>query len=98
MNYDFEWDPRKARANWLKHGVHFEQAASVFRDPRAISMFDAAHSKEEDRWVTLGLSAAGSLLVVHHTYEDVGANRSRIRIFSSRKATRKETGQYRAEA
>ena len=98
MNYDFEWDPKKAKANWPKHGVYFEQAATVFRDPHAISVYDDAHSKVEDRWVTMGVSATGGLLVVHHTYEEVNANTVRIRIFSSRRATRKETAQYREGA
>ena len=94
MNYDFEWDPDKARLNRQKHGVGFDQAATVFRDPRAVSVFDDAHSKTEDRWITLGVSAGGGLLVVHHTFEEMNENTIRIRIFSSRKATKNETGQY----
>lgn len=94
MDYDFEWDPNKARLNRRKHGVAFERAASVFRDPQAVSVFDDAHSGREDRWITLGLSASGGLLVVHHTVEEVNARRFRIRIFSSRKATKSETVQY----
>lgn len=95
MDYDFEWDPNKARLNRRKHGVAFEQAATVFRDPRAVSIFDDAHSEREDRWVTLGLSAGGELLVVHHTFTELNAQAVRIRIFSSRKATKNETSQYR---
>jgi len=94
VEYDFEWDPNKARLNRRKHGVAFEQAATVFRDPRAVSVFDDAHSESEDRWITLGLSADGGVMVVHHTFEEVNARRFRIRIFSSRKATRSETDQY----
>ena len=94
MNYDFEWDPIKARANRRKHGVAFEQATTVFRDPRAMSVFDDAHSSKEDRWLTLGLSSGGGLLVVHHTFEEVSATLIRVRIVSSRKATRHESDQY----
>ena len=94
MKYDFEWDPNKARLNRRKHGVAFEQAATVFRDPRAISLFDDAHSEDEERWITLGLSSGAGLLVVHHTFEEEDANTVKIRIFSSRRATKKETGQY----
>lgn len=94
MNYDFEWDPHKARMNRQKHGVGFEHAATVFRDPRALSVFDDTHSRGEDRWVTLGVSAGGRILVVHHTFEEVTTNTIRIRIFSSRKATKKEIAQY----
>ena len=94
MNYDFEWDPDKAKSNQRKHGVGFDQAATVFHDPRAVSVFDDAHSKTEDRWITLGVSAGRGLLVVHHTFEEMNENTIRIRIFSSRKATKNEAGQY----
>jgi uncharacterized DUF497 family protein len=94
MGYDFEWDPNKARLNRRKHGVAFEQAATVFRDPRAMSVFDDAHSGKEDRWITLGIAAIGGLLVVHHTFEHVDTHKVRIRIFSSRRATKSETDQY----
>ena len=94
MDYDFEWDPDKARMNRRKHGVGFEQAMTVFRDPRAVSVFDDAHSGTEERWITLGLSASGGLLVVHHTFQEMNQNTIRVRIFSSRKATKKEAAQY----
>ena len=94
MNYDFGWDPDKGKLNRQKHGVGFDQAATVFRDPRAVSVFDDAHSRMEDRLITLGVSANGGLLVVHHTFQEVNESTIRIRIFSSRKATKKETAQY----
>lgn len=96
MHYDFEWDPSKATSNLRKHGIGFDQAVTVFRDPRAVSVFDEAHSKAEDRWITLGVSAGGGLVVVHHTFEEMDAHKIRIRIFSSRKATKKEADQYGA--
>lgn len=49
MQYNFEWDPEKAPSNRRKHGVSFEQAATVLRDPRALSVYDAEHSKRGDR-------------------------------------------------
>jgi uncharacterized DUF497 family protein len=94
MDYCFEWDPNKAAANRRKHGVSFDQAATVFLDPRAMSLFDGEHSIEEDRWITLGISVGGGLLAVHHTYEEVDAATAQIRIISSRKATKHETDQY----
>jgi hypothetical protein len=49
INYNFEWDPNKARSNQVKHGISFEEAATVFRDPQALSIFDDEHSSNEDR-------------------------------------------------
>jgi len=95
MEYRFEWDPRKAGLNWSKHGVRFEQAATVFRDPRALSLFDEAHSAKEDRWITLGISATGTPLVVHHTFDQTDSETFQIRIISSRKATRREIRQHK---
>jgi uncharacterized DUF497 family protein len=92
--YDFEWDPQKARQNRRKHGVSFDQAVTVFRAPRAASLYDDEHSKTEDRWVTLGLSAGGGLLVVHHTFDEIDTAHVRIRVFSSRKATPEQIKQY----
>ena len=94
MDYCFEWDPNKAAANQRKHGVSFDQAATVFLDPRALSLYDEDHSTEEDRWITLGISATTGLLVVHHTYEESGPSTVRIRIISTRKATKREARQY----
>ena len=70
MDYFFEWDPKKAKSNNRKHGVSFERAASIFRDQRALSIFDDEHGIEEDRWVTLGMDSSGILLVVCHTFEE----------------------------
>ena len=94
MNYCFEWDPNKAAANLRKHGVSFDQAAAVFLDPRALSLFDDEHGDAEERWITLGISPVSGLLVVNHTYEEEGTSAVRIRIISSRKATKREVRQY----
>ncbi len=69
IRYDFEWDPAKAKQKRLKHRVSVEQGATLFRYPKAASLYDDEHSNTEDRWVTLGLSAGSGLLVVHHTFE-----------------------------
>ena len=94
MHYNFEWDPEKAKTNQKKHNVTFEQATTVFRDPRALSVYDLDHSNKEDRWMTLGISAFGTLLVVHHTYQQIDKETIIIRIISSRKATQNEQYQY----
>lgn len=95
-SYTFEWSPEKANTNLQKHGVSFEEAASIFLDPNQISIYDNEHSGKEDRWITLGISEKGKLVVVCHTFlESREKKQIVIRIFSSRKATRKETNQYK---
>ena len=95
INYNFEWDVNKARSNQSKHAVSFEEAATVFRDPKALSIFDDEHSIYEDRWVTIGISNTGRLLVVCHTFKKHDQNDVAIRIFSDRRAIKKETKQYK---
>ncbi len=94
MRYYFEWNPKKARENIKKHKVGFERAASIFLDPRAVTIFDEEHSESEDRWVTLGIDKTGALLVVIHTFQKKNKEEYKIRIISARKATRKEVKQY----
>ncbi len=94
MNYNFEWDIHKARSNYSKHGVRFEEAATIFRDPRALTIFDSEHSEYEDRWITMGISKTGRLLIVCHSFQEETRDSVSIRIFSSRKATRKESDLY----
>jgi len=92
---NFEWDPVKARANQKKHGVSFEEGTEVFRDPLAISIFDEDHSTDEDRWITLGATSQGTVLVVIHTFREVGSQgETTVRIISVREATRKELRDY----
>ncbi len=80
-----EWDPRKAASNVKKHGVSFRDAATVFGDPLAWTFPDPDHSSTEDRFVTIGLTRTGEILVVAHT-----DSRDRIRIISARRATPRE--------
>lgn len=61
--YEFEWDPVKAKANFSKHGVDFEGAAQVFRDPLALTIPDEEHSEIEIRWITLGKDGTGRYLL-----------------------------------
>ena len=96
MRIDFDWDPDKAASNVRKHGVTFEQAMAVFRDPLSRSILDRNHEQEE-RWVTLGEADIGLLLVVVHTWSDIEADRAAVRIISARPATRKEAQQYRED-
>ena len=63
----FEWDRKKAAANLKKHGVTFQEAATVFGDTLAITFHDPDHSEEEDRYLTFGLSLQNRLVVVSHT-------------------------------
>jgi uncharacterized DUF497 family protein len=87
--FTFEWDANKAGSNLAKHGVHFEEAATVFGDPLSVTIFDPAHSQAEDRFIILGRSHLDKLLVVVHT--ERGDN---IRIISARRASRRERKQY----
>ncbi len=85
----FEWDERKAKSNFAKHGVSFEEASTVFGDPLSVTIPDPAHSQVEDRLIVLGESHQRKLLVVVHT--ERGDN---IPIISARRASRRERESY----
>lgn len=89
--YRFDWDSKKAASNFKKHGVSFEEAASVFYDDFAVEFFDSDNSELEDRFLMLGLSSSMRLLLVCHCVRDNGEI---LRIISARKATKKETRLY----
>ncbi|MCP4129879.1 MAG: BrnT family toxin [bacterium] len=97
MIYNFEWDPNKAQINPKKHKISFDNAATVFKDPKAISIYDDEHSTDEDRWITIGLTASSNLVVVSHLFKQIDENTVIIRIISSRKATKNEEKQYMEE-
>lgn len=97
MRIDFDWDPAKAVSNAAKHGVTFEETMAVFGDPLARSILDQDSSPGEERWVTLGTTTSGNLLVVVHTWHDIDPDRVAVRIISARRATTKEARQYRDE-
>src|SRR5437868_10369628 len=86
---EFEWDEAKAEANQRKHGVSFTEAMTVFADELSLTGYDPAHSDDEDRYITMGVSATGRLLVVSHT--DRG---DEVRIISARVASRGERRDY----
>lgn len=81
----FEWDPIKAKSNLWKHRVSFEEAATALLDPLSKTDLDPDHSLEEDRFITIGLSARQRLLIVSYTQCD-----EVIRLISARLATRNE--------
>ncbi|HEX4139859.1 MAG TPA: BrnT family toxin [Candidatus Methylacidiphilales bacterium] len=91
MALQFEWDERKARSNLVKHSVSFEEASTAFGDPNSLTIADPVHSEEEDRFILLGQTYRGKLVVVIHT--ERGKN---IRIISARLATRRERQTYEA--
>lgn len=95
IQYNFEWDPQKARSNIKKHGVSFEDASTVFHDPNAITIFDEDHTGKEERWITIGISISGRLILVCHTYFETSDDTVMLRMYSARKTTSTERKQYR---
>jgi uncharacterized DUF497 family protein len=84
-----EWDDQKAKANAKKHGVAFEDAATVLRDPLSMTFLDPDHSIDEFRYLTIGESSSGRIMMVAHTdREEV------VRLISARPATRSELRFY----
>jgi len=88
----FEWDPRKASANLVKHGVAFAEAVTAFSDETGYVMDDPDHSELEARFILVGLSAELRVLVVIHCLREAGGV---IRLISARRASRNERAQYR---
>jgi len=86
---EFEWDTKKATANVQKHDVTFQEAATVFGDPLAITFEDPDHSTDENRYISFGLSLQKRLIVVSHTERG-----GRTRIISARLMDRKERRIY----
>ena len=90
-NIKFLWDEKKNQSNIKKHGVHFDEAKSVFYDDNARLIHDPDSSDTEERFILLGLSKILNILVVIHCYYE---NISVIRIISARKATKNEKNEY----
>lgn len=86
----FEWDEAKNRLNKVKHGVSFEVAARVFADPQRIERYDAGHSDEEDRWMTIGMVYPTILVVIYTECR----NGEYFRLISARQANEKEQRAY----
>ena len=89
MSLQFEWDPKKARANLKKHDVSFEEAISVFADPLARIFNDEGHPGEERREIIIGHTVHEDLILVSFT-----ASHDRVRILSARRVTRRERKDY----
>ena len=89
---EFEWDAGKAASNLSKHGVSFAEAMTVLSDALEVTISDPVHSDAELRFVSMGLSEVGRLLVVAYTERD-----QRIRIISARQATPRERRQYESK-
>ena len=87
-NSEFEWDDEKATSNLKKHGVSFEEGATIFNDPKIATISDPDHSEDEERFI-IGMSVIRRLLTVIHTYRT-----ERIRLISARKATKAEKKNY----
>lgn len=88
----FEWDQNKDKVNRLKHGISFEEAASVFQDEYAILFDDPEHSEEEERYLIIGVSAFERICIVSHCFR--GKDMDTIRIISARKANKVEKAFY----
>ena len=91
---EFEWDKRKEENNRTKHGVTFSEASTVFADPLELTISDPDHSEGEYRFLSIGRSAVGQLLVVAYTEMPD----SHIRIISARKATKTEQRYYEQDS
>ena len=87
-NIQFDWDPKKAAENVKKHGVTFEEARDVFRDPLAIELLDDREAYGEDRFVLIGMTRSRVLVVVYVLREQ------RNRIISARRAEPNERRAY----
>jgi uncharacterized protein len=90
----FSWDTAKAARNFKKHGVTFEETATVFADPDALDWLDATHSGEEPRSKRLGRSTEGRVLLAIYTLRRTNYEKETIRIISARQASRKERKAY----
>ncbi|WP_034934828.1 BrnT family toxin [Gloeocapsa sp. PCC 73106] len=85
----FEWNNEKAASNLAKHGVSFEEAKTVFDDPLYVDFYDPDHSEDEERYLIVGQSNRGRLLIVSYT-----ERRDSIRLISAREVTRTEREAY----
>ncbi|RMW99246.1 BrnT family toxin [Allofranklinella schreckenbergeri] len=93
MDRFFEWDSNKAKANFRKHGIHFEEAARVFDDPLALTVQDRIENAEL-RWQTIGMVGGCLVLLVAHTVRLDDEGIEIVRIISARRADRAERKRY----
>ena len=86
---EFEWDEGKADSNLIKHGVSFDEAQTIFNDPLYVDFYDPDHSENEDRYLIIGESSRGRLLIVSYTERD-----NKNRLISARETTKSERKMY----
>ncbi len=91
ISIDFEWDKKKEKINFEKHGVTFDEATTVFYDEHAVQYYDPDHSDAEDRFLLLGMSFKLRAIVVCHCFRK---GETTIRIISARKANKEEKKEY----
>ena len=92
--YEFDWDKNKARINLAKHKISFEEGKTIFKDPYLVTYPDNLHSDQENRLISIGMSAKERLLLVAHVEKLEAVNFVLIRIISCRKATPSERRVY----
>jgi hypothetical protein len=92
--YQFEWDEIKAAANVRKHGVSFELAATVFNDPRLVTIADLEHGEHEERWFSIGCAGNGAILSIVYLWWESDPVTTNIRLITARRATRMEIHEY----
>jgi uncharacterized DUF497 family protein len=92
--FQFEWDDVKAAVNARKHGVKFEVASTVFRDPQLLTVADLEHSETEARWFSIGWASNGTILAISYLWFESDSETTKIRLVSARKATQAEVRRY----
>jgi hypothetical protein len=92
--FQFEWDEIKAAANVRKHGVSFELAATVFSDPRLLTVADLEQSEAEERWFSVGCASNGAMLSIVYLWSESDPATTKIRLIMARQATRNEIRHY----
>src|SRR5215211_226810 len=97
MKTIFEWDETKARINFEKHRISFDEASTIFLDPFLITFVDDFHSNQEERFISIGLSEKNRVLLAVHTEREEKSETIVIRIISCRKATQSERKRYEEE-
>ena len=93
MELIFEWDEGKAKLNFQRHKVSFEEGKTIFNDPVLFTFLDKEHSLDEERFINIGFSANGRILVLTHT-----ERQDKIRIISCRRATERERRFYEEDS
>lgn len=94
MKLIFEWDKKEAMVNQQKHKISFEEAKTLFNDPLLLTFSDEYHSVNEERYISIGISAHGRILLIIHTEQKDSDDILIIRIISCRKATKFERQVY----